>query len=165
MTSISDPSTYAGTMRFEGSNDGFSWDIDQIFVIQNDFKSGWNTFDIDTEINRPKKSYRLINDKVWNGCNGLGEMQLLGWEAIENWDDDANCDIEVVKTDGQVFDTGSGVDYKLEDTPIVDSISPQFGSVEGGTLITINGRNFGSTVPSVTFDEIECHSVTRVSDE
>ena len=100
MTSISDSSTYSGNMRFEGSNDGFNWDIDQIFVVQNDFKSGWNTFDIDTEINRPKKSYRLINDKVWNGCNGLGEMQLLGWEAVENWDDDANCDIKVIRTDG-----------------------------------------------------------------
>jgi hypothetical protein len=48
---------------------------------------------------------------------------------------------------------------------MLDSVSPRFGTVEGGTELTYTGSNFGSVVADVTvlLDDIEC-SVTSVTD-
>jgi hypothetical protein len=53
--------------------------------------------------------------------------------------------------------------FEYTDRPIVASIAPDRGPVEGGTLVTITGEGLGSTT-AVTFDGIEGTGLTVVSD-
>ena len=53
---------------------------------------------------------------------------------------------------------GASVTYQIDLTPYIQSISPRYGSVEGGTLITFTGDNFSTSTSDYTIliDEIEC---------
>ena len=57
------------------------------------------------------------------------------------------------------------VTYKVASTAAVDSISPRWGAVQGGTTVTFEGRNFGTVLAdiSVTLDDVPC-VVTSVID-
>lgn len=49
-------------------------------------------------------------------------------------------------------------------SPSIDSISPDSGSMDGGTTVTITGSNFRNLV-LVTIGNVECEPVTIVSEE
>ncbi len=47
--------------------------------------------------------------------------------------------------------------YSSVSTPLLTSISPRFGSVLGGTTVTLTGNNLlGSGSSTVLFDDREC---------
>ena len=48
--------------------------------------------------------------------------------------------------------------YDIDETPIVSSMSPIFGSTRGGDEITINGLRFGNRIDKITvkFDNVTC---------
>lgn len=58
-----------------------------------------------------------------------------------------NVDVSVTTTGG----ISTPLKYGYVDTPTIDSISPASGSTSGGTVVTITGTNFTTTL-SVTFD-------------
>jgi hypothetical protein len=50
----------------------------------------------------------------------------------------------------------NSVTYSSDNTPLLSSIVPRFGSVLGGESITLTGTNFGTSGGSVFFDNREC---------
>lgn len=66
---------------------------------------------------------------------------------------DKQCDI-VIKGPTDIT-LSNAVNYAHVKTSTVTNVSPLFGPSVGGTVLTITGTNFGSTV-TVTIDGIEC---------
>lgn len=48
------------------------------------------------------------------------------------------------------------VTYSAAKTPVLTDISPRFGSVLGGTTVTLTGENFSGNFAKVTFDNRDC---------
>ena len=59
------------------------------------------------------------------------------------------------------------VHYKKELTARITDISPKYGPVEGGTLVTITGKRFPEDLSlyNLYFDEVECVVQTAISTE
>ena len=79
-------------LEFQGSNDDFLSDVVTIFTVGDEVHEGWNSYEVD----KPKfSSYRLHNAEV-NGCNNIGELQLLGKEVIDDENSELQCDVEIL---------------------------------------------------------------------
>ena len=63
------------------------------------------------------------------------------------------CDVNLI-IDGAVYAPLNPVSYGA--TPVVTSISPSSGSVEGGTEITLIGTMLGDSATTVTIYGAEC---------
>lgn len=66
------------------------------------------------------------------------------------------------------IDTGVTVTYDTDQTPHVVSVNPKYGSVEGGTSVTLRTSELGTVTVNditVTFDSVDCavQSVDTVS--
>jgi hypothetical protein len=72
--------------------------------------------------------------------------------------------VVVRNADGQETVFTNSYTYTTEDSPVLGSISPTFGSPSGGTAITLTGTNLSGTT-SVTVGGSEATSVTVVNDE
>lgn len=74
------------------------------------------------------------------------------------------CPVEVVYNPGTaneyVVELGDVVTYSEEYTPICSGISPLYGSVRGGTTITISGENFSTNTADyeIIIDGIVCEA-------
>jgi hypothetical protein len=55
-----------------------------------------------------------------------------------------------------------GFTYSVTSNPVITSVSPNFGSLAGGTVVVIRGSSFQTGV-KVTIDGIACASLTRLS--
>ena len=55
-----------------------------------------------------------------------------------------------------------GFTYTVTSFPVIASVSPNFGSIAGGTVVVIRGSSFQTGV-KVTIDGIACASLTRVT--
>ncbi len=71
-----------------------------------------------------------------------------------------NVDIVVTNTDGKKTTLSNSFYYPP--LPVVTSVSPSFGALAGGTLLTLTGSGFISGM-TVTVGEINCTSVNVVS--
>ena len=79
-------------LEFQGSNDDFLSESVTIFTVGDEVHEGWNSYEVD----KPKfSSYRLHNTEV-NGCNDIGELQLLGKEVFDDENSDVQCDVEIL---------------------------------------------------------------------
>lgn len=105
--------------------------------------------------------YRLFNDQS-NGCDKIGEVTFLGTQAFATDVDTHTCSVVVSGDDFDEQDLtangGASVTYQIDLTPYIESISPRFGTVEGGTLVTFTGNNFSTSTSDYTIliDDIEC---------
>ena len=76
MDFFKDKSKYAGTLVFQGSNDGFITDINDLQTVYEELHEGFNTYEF--EYTKPAyKSYRLFNPTA-GGCDQIGELKLFG---------------------------------------------------------------------------------------
>jgi hypothetical protein len=152
----------------EGSSDKFAKNVVTLATISEEAREGWNEYDL-SESAEPAKyqSYRLRSTATSSGCNGIGEIQYLGYEVIDDESDSYSCKIELVDTRVDEAgaehvtkqDLGETVTYQLGLTPAIDDISPRWGAVSGGTQLTFTARNLISTNPAdytITIDDVNC---------
>merc|ERR1712060_695846 len=144
----------------EGSNNDFagSEDIVRLAVISEEVHEGWNQYPLETAAKF--NSYRIYANK---SCNLIDEIRFFGYEVIDNDDDQYSCPIQVIQigenSEETEIETGEAITYEVSATPVIDDISPRWGSVTGGTQITFTGRNLGSGNAkdySINIDDIEC---------
>ena len=146
---------YDGLLIFQGSNDDFVTTVD-IFTVGAEIHEGWNSY----KVNKSNfLSYRLFNS-AQNGCNNIGELKLYGKEVLDNDDSIIFCTVEILDTvTGGYSSVSQEITYELSLTSYVTNVLPRYGSVEGGTLITIEGIDFNTNVPSdvtVLIDGVAC---------
>ena len=95
---------------------------------------------------------------IKNGCNFISEVELIGHEVLNSDVLPYDCQVEITQTDGETKSLIQTVQYDLTLTPIVTSVSPRWGSVEGNTEVTFSGSNLSTDVSlyTISMDGIEC---------
>lgn len=92
MDYYSDVSVYAGALTLQGSNDDFVADINDLQVVNQEIHEGWNYY----ELASPSyNSYRLFNANN-NGCNKIGELNLIGQDVFDSASDPLTLQVGVV---------------------------------------------------------------------
>jgi len=76
--------------------------------------------------------------------------------------DAINCDVSVIVNDQKGTSSGNQVQYRQSSTPEISSVSPPYGTILGGTTITISGSGFTGAY-EVLIDGVSCNSVTVVN--
>merc|ERR1719253_1401095 len=140
MDHFTDKAVYKNNLKFQGSSDSFVSDINDILTVGEELHEGWMYYklgntDLDIDIREPKyRSYRLFNTQA-NGCDKLGEIHIIGQKIIDGEGSTHNCDVTVSGTDFTPTSTAGGstvVTYSIAETPSITSLSPRWGTVEGG---------------------------------
>ena len=114
--------------------------------------------------------YRYYRFAGLGGTDGgppctINEIVFSGTEAVDNSDSTYGC-TPVLVMDGEDSIDLNAVTYSASLTPLLTSISPRHGSVEGGTEVTFSGTGF-STDPadySIVLDGIDCPVSTATSE-
>jgi hypothetical protein len=146
-------------LKFQGSNlpfDNPSASIEDIVVVDEEIHEGWNYYDLS---DNPRKyaHYRMFNQNN-NGCDNIGEIKLIGQEVIDNSANSHGCSVKITRTDEETVTLSNPVIYVVSDTPYLTSISPRWGSVEGGTTVTFTGEHMSNNVAdiSIKIDNVVC---------
>ena len=150
--SIVDIQHYNNNFKLQGSNDGWATSVD-LHIFNGDIHEGWNY--VTFSENRPEySSYRFFGNAVkqWQ----VTEFSFYGVETINTDSDSFEC-VPVMEVSGQKLDgfTLNSVTYSDSMTPVITDISPRFGSVRGGTIVTLTGDNLIGEA-SVLFDNRSC---------
>mmetsp|Transcript_29262 Transcript_29262/g.28380 ORF Transcript_29262/g.28380 Transcript_29262/m.28380 type:complete len:196 (-) Transcript_29262:637-1224(-) len=146
--------TFADKLALLASNDGSSYT--ELLTVGEEIHEGWNYYNYDGDEALNYRFYKLVGEEA-GSCN-VGEFALMGVEAIESDATTFSCSPKVVLTDGSSHDLQSSVEYQSTLTPLLDGISPRYGTVEGGTQVTFSGSNFPTDTNLVTIfiDERPC---------
>lgn len=144
---------------FEGSLDGNTYT--QIAIVDQTVHAGWNSIQVSAANN-----YRFIRLKHTSvsGCK-LSELEINGLV----YNDLVVADYTDFTTNAQFWDGQNSYDftgaihYLNSITPVVNSISPNNGTIYGGTTLIFTGLNFDTTItPDVIIDGVPC-TVTALS--
>ena len=135
-------STYVNNLQFQGSSDGISYQT--LFTVGTEIHEGWNIY-----LQSPVLSFRFYRFKgtTVGSCN-VGEFVLNGVVAIASTASSYSCTPSLTIGTTATALT-SGVTYSSTNTPLLTSISPRYGTVKGGTLVTFTGSNFPTSTASV----------------
>jgi len=120
--------------------------------------AGWNLIKLNT-VTTDYAYYRITGSKA--GACLMAEFTLYGTEFIQNNADTQQCPVDVT-VNGVSQTVANAVTYKASVTPTITSVTPQYGTFQGGTAITIAGTGFAAGT-TVTIDGIACGSVSVVS--
>lgn len=160
-------STYVNNLAFQASNDNFAT-FDELYRFGEEIHEGWNYINYREEgLNKPAyNAYRFMGNNT--GACRVTEFRLHGVEAIASELTTHEC-TPVIYIGDEALTTAtplSPVVYDAVVTPLLTKISPRFGSVLGGTTVTLTGENFSATAStSVYFDNRECVVSSQTSTE
>ena len=146
--------------EIQGSNDMSTWT--KLADVTQTVKSGWNT-----RISSNSTSFRYVRYKhdINSNCS-LAEFEVWGVVYNKMAATLAGQASDVVYMDGfssneQTF--AGAISYKATSTPVIDTITPWYGDINGGYEITLEGSNLNHATASIWIDGIECTSAASVN--
>jgi len=116
---------------------------------------GWNYFKWEDAAQQPKyRYYRFYANK--KGACAINEITLTGIETIDNSDATYSCSANLVT--GESTTSLNPVEYTGSLTPSLTGVSPRFGTVTGGTVVTFTGTGLSTDTSkySIIIDGINC---------
>ena len=152
--------TYSSKLKFQGSSDNTVWTT--IFTVGDEIHEGWNYYDY-AEGSELKYRYFRFYGTGSGSCN-VGEFALMGVEAINDASTSYAC--SAIVTVGTTASTLTNkVTYTSTQTALLQSMSPRYGSVVGGTSITFTGTDFSTdtSLYTITIDERTCTVTSATS--
>jgi len=111
-----------------------------LYTFGEEIHEGWNYINYRENTTKPAfNSYRFYG-KVKDSCR-MTEFRLTGVEAIADTKPTHTCTpvIKIGSTNLATTTVFSPVTYSSTFTPLLKSISPRFGSVLGGTVVSLTG--------------------------
>jgi hypothetical protein len=100
-------------------------------------------------------SYRFYGTAA--GACRISEFRLHGVQAIASEASSYECTPTIYIGEDALTADLAPITYSSAKTPVINSISPRFGSVLGGMTVTLTGENLlGTSTTSVYFDDREC---------
>lgn len=156
-----DKAPYVDKLSFQGSNDHWAtWE--ELHIFGEEIHEGWNYIDYrDAGVDKPAyNSYRFFGSGV--GACKVTEFKLHGVQAIADELSSHECPVQLILGDTSLDATLESVTYSAQNTPKLVSIEPRYGSVLGGTSVTLTGENFDGNTASVLFDNRVC-TVTSIT--
>jgi hypothetical protein len=155
---LTDKTPYVDNLAFHGSNDNWAtWE--ELHLFGDEIHEGWNYIDYRDEgdVKPAYNSYRFFGS-VAGSCK-VTEFKMHGVEAIASETDSHSCTPKIMMA-GTELETSIPLEdmtYTAAMTPKLTAISPRFGSVLGGTTVTLTGENFSvSALTTVSFDNRNC---------
>lgn len=154
---LTDKAPYVDQLSFQGSNDDWaSWE--DLHLFGEELHEGWNYIDYrDDGAEKPAyNSYRFYGTA--QGACRITEFKLHGVEAIDDESDSYSCTPKILIGDAQLSTSVAleDISYTASTTAKLTAITPRFGSVLGGTTVTLTGENFIGSAVYVHFDNREC---------
>ncbi|OMJ78805.1 hypothetical protein SteCoe_21333 [Stentor coeruleus] len=151
----------------QGSNDATAWTDINIFTGVNNY---WNSWEVN-ENQEPGDSfsvykyryYRMIK-KAHISSYAINELEWYGILYIDSSANDQACSV-IVNYEATTVTVSSQVSYQNALTPALVSITPNRGTILGGTTVLFAGTGFGTTsgFVTVTIDDVNC-AVSTVTD-
>lgn len=155
MTNIDNLALYVDILKFQGSNDNATWT--ELHSADDNIHEGWNYVDWKESSSNPKfRFYRFFANSS-SGCL-VNEVKFTGVETVDNSDATYSCNVEVKINGAPVQNLANNVTYSNTITTLLTSMSPRFGTVTGGTVLTFTGTNFvtDTALYSIVIDGITC---------
>jgi hypothetical protein len=155
-------STYEDELKFQGSSDGSTWT--DLYTADGNVHAGWNYAQWDTSTGATQPKYRHYRFQgTGAGACLINEAELHGVETIDDASNTHSCTPKLV-VGGVSHDLSGAVTYTGGITPVLTSISPRFGRVEGGEAVTFTGSDFSQNQGDYTIliDGVAC-SVTAAT--
>lgn len=145
---------------FQGSNDGITFT--DITTFGNEIHEGWNYVSYRDLPSKPSYNVYRYWGKVAGSCR-VGEFRLTGVDVIADTNPTYPCTPNLIISG--VTTPLTPVTFDGSMTPTLQSISPRFGTVTGGTTVTFTGTNFDTVTPgtSVLIDNRVCAVSTVTS--
>jgi len=146
--------TWENLLKFQGSNDGTTWS--DLYTADGNVHSGWNYVQWDDATTKPKHRYFRFKGSGAGACI-INDAELHGVETIDDSASTYDCLPKLV-VNGVSTDLTAPITYTGANTPVLSSISPRYGRVEGGDSITFTGTDFSATTSdyTITIDNINC---------
>lgn len=143
---------------FEGSNDDSAWQL--LGTIDQTVHSGWNIL-----VSKDTTPFRYFRFRHTNEsqCN-LAEIQLFGIAM-------SSAPVTISSTQSSVyyFDGANtkafsnAIEFRQDQTPVVQSVVPPYGDIFGNYNITISGTNLGFASATVLIDGVACSVASSTS--
>lgn len=119
--------------------------------MSEEIHEGWNykTFNSGQE---PKYRFYRFFGNATGSCK-VGEVAFRGVEVIDNTSSSySTCPIELIINGSQtpILLSSNAVTYTSTLTPFLQAITPRFGNVKGGELVTFSGTGFDSDFTKYT---------------
>lgn len=154
---MTDKTPYIDSLSFQGSNDNFAT-FTSLHTFSEELHEGWNYIDYreESDVKPAYNSYRFYGEKA--GACRVTEYKLHGVEAMNDDSDSITCNPKVFIGTTELTSTmNNEIKYSAIMTPKLTKISPRYGSVLGGTTVTLTGENLvGTGDASVFFDNRVC---------
>lgn len=164
---MTEKANYVGNLAFQASNDDFAT-FDELYRFGEEIHEGWNYINYrEADDEKPAyNAYRFMGNAT--GACKVTEFRLHGVEAIASELATHEC-TPVIYIGDEALSTNvalAPVTYDSTATALLTRISPRFGSVLGGTTVTLTGENFSaSAATTVFFDNRECIVSSQSSTE
>ena len=99
-----DGSKYHGNLVFQGADLPFGYPgaaVEDLVEVGEELHEGWNYYsllaDEDDIDSGPRYAYYRLFNAVSDGCDDIGEVQMIGVQVI-NWTEDVlNCGVSITK--------------------------------------------------------------------
>ncbi|KAL4508252.1 hypothetical protein ABPG72_003556 [Tetrahymena utriculariae] len=168
---VTDASAFFGTV-FQASVDGTNWQT--LLTIGSDFHLGKNMYLVSSLVSTSSSAqaailqgaysqFRLFDPTGKSQCQ-LVEIQLFGWKQGTQTESGniLTCPVSVQVNNSPAFSLSTNVVYDQTKTFVVQSISPNYGSISGGTQIqiTLDRAPVNGSAALVTIDGVVCSSPT-----
>ena len=143
---------------FQASVDNSTYST--LFTLDENIKTGWNSWE--PNITLPAYRYFKVSSPTAthkSRCN-MAEIKFFGlkYYTISNGTDINSCDTQMSLNGAKII-IGGNVQYRKDNTPIVNDITPNMGPTSGGTTLNIIGDGFGTNISNVLalIDGIACN--------
>ena len=131
--------TYVGNLKFQGSNDNQTYH--DLYTADENVHSGWNYIAWATASSQPKyRYYRFKGSKA--GACVIDEVELWGVSTIDNDANSYECKAKLILDGVATKYDLKQVSFQKDKTPYLTKMSPRYGSVAGGDVMTFSGTNF-----------------------
>jgi hypothetical protein len=158
---------FVGKLSFQGSIDGTSYTT--VFTVGNEIHEGWNYITFDSGKEPRYRFYRFFGSGT--GSCVVGEINFRGTEVIDsNLSTYSFCPIELsLNGESPITLSNNAVTYSSTKTPVLDAITPRFGTVKGNEIVTFTGKNFvaDTTLYTIFIDgeicQVQSATLTSVS--
>jgi len=104
--------------------------------MDNNLHEGWNYFKWEDAADQPKYRYYRFYAEEQGAC-AINEIAFTGVETIDDEASTYACTAKLVT--GETETSLVDIEYGSLYTPTINAISPRFGTVEGGTVVTFTG--------------------------
>jgi len=154
MGDTADKSAFVNATKFQGSNDNVTFT--DLFTVDENVHEGWNYYPWTSSSSYPRYRYYRFYGNSSAACV-INEVKFAGVETVDDSGTSYSCS-PLLSLNGSQTQLTAQAAYQATLTANLTSISPRFGTVEGGDSVTFTGTGFSQATGdyTITIDGVDC---------